>query len=84
LTIKAGKSISYQIHHHRSEVWTIVDGLGEFVLDGQRRTVQRGDVLNIPMEHFHAIRATTDLTLIEVQTGNPLIEEDIERFDWEW
>lgn len=84
LTIKAGKSISYQIHHHRSEVWTIVDGLGEFVLDGQRRTVQRGDVLNIPMEHFHAIKATTDLTLIEVQTGNPLIEEDIERFDWEW
>ncbi len=40
LTIKAGKSISYQIHHHRSEVWTIVDGLGEFVLDGQRMTVQ--------------------------------------------
>lgn len=84
LTIKAGKSISYQIHHHRSEVWTIVDGLGEFVLDGERRTVRRGDVLNIPMEHYHAIKATTDLTLIEVQTGNPLVEEDIERFDWTW
>lgn len=26
---------------------------------------------------FYAIKATTDLTLIEVQTGNQLIEEDI-------
>ena len=84
LTIKAGKGISYQIHHHRSEVWTIVDGEGEFVLDGKRQYVKRGDVLNIPVEHYHAIRATTDLTLIEVQTGNPLVEEDIERFEWQW
>ena len=84
LIIKAGKSISYQIHHHRNEVWTIVDGLGEFVLNGVRQTVTRGNVLNIPIEHYHAIRAITDLTIIEVQTGNPLIEEDKEHFDWEW
>lgn len=84
LTIKAGKGISYQIHHHRSEVWTIVNGDGEFVLDGKRQMVKRGDVLNIPVEHLHAIRAITDLTMIEVQTGNPLVEEDIERFEWNW
>ena len=84
LTIKSGKGISYQIHHCRSEVWTIVDGTGEFVLDGKRQMVSRGDVLNIPVEHYHAIRAITDLQMIEVQTGNPLIEEDIERFPWEW
>lgn len=84
LLIKAGKSISYQIHHHRSEVWTIVDGCGEFVFDGERRSVGRGDVLNIPVGHFHAIKAITDLAIIEVQTGNPLIEEDIERFEWTW
>lgn len=84
LTVKAGKGISYQIHHCRSEVWTIVDGEGEFVLDGQRTLVKRGDVLNIPVGHYHAIRAISDLTLIEVQTGNPLVEEDIERFEWKW
>ena len=85
LTLKAGKGISYQVHHHRSEVWTIVEGEGEFVLDGVRRKVARADVLNIPVGHLHAIRATTgDLTLIEVQLGNPLVEEDIERFDWQW
>ena len=60
------------------------NGCGEFVFDGERRSVGRGDVLNIPVGHFHAIKAITDLAIIEVQTGNPLIEEDIERFDWTW
>ena len=82
--LNAGKNISYQLHHHRSEVWTCVEGEGIFVLDGERKDVKRGDVMNIPVGHHHAIKATTDLTFIEVQIGNPLVEEDIERFDFEW
>lgn len=82
--LNAGKNISYQLHHHRSEVWTCVEGEGVFVLDGERKEVKRGDVMNIPVEHLHAIKATTDLTFIEVQIGNPLVEEDIERFEWKW
>ena len=84
ITLKPNKHISYQIHHHRDEVWTIVDGKGVFVLDGRSREVERGDVLVIRKEQFHAIKAITELTFIEVQTGCPLIEEDIERFDWAW
>lgn len=34
------------------------------------------------VEHWHAIKALTELTFIEVQSGNPLIEEDIERKEW--
>ena len=34
ITLKPGKNISYQLHHHRSEVWTFVEGEGIFVLDG--------------------------------------------------
>lgn len=82
--LNAGKNISYQSHHHRSEVWTFVEGEGVFVLDGERKDVKRGDVMNIPVGHLHAIKATTDLTFIEVQIGNPLVEEDIERFEFEW
>ena len=82
--LNAGKHISYQLHRHRSETWTCVDGEGLFVLDGERRLVKRGDVMNIPLGHHHAIKAITDLTFIEVQIGNPLIEEDIERFEWKW
>ena len=82
--LKAGKHISYQLHHHRSETWTCVSGEGIFVLDGERKEVKRGDVMNIPVEHLHAIKATKNLTFIEVQIGNPLVEEDIERFEFEW
>lgn len=82
--LNAGKNISYQLHHHRSETWTCVEGEGIFVLDGERKEIKRGDVMNIPLGHHHAIKATTDLTFIEVQIGNPLVEEDIERFDFEW
>jgi mannose-1-phosphate guanylyltransferase len=32
----------------------------------------------------HAIRAVTDLRFIEVQIGEHLAENDIERFEWEW
>lgn len=84
IKLKAGKNISYQIHHHRSEVWTFVEGEGIFVLDGEERSVKAGDTVIIPVEHWHAIKALTELTFIEVQSGNPLIEEDIERTEWDW
>ena len=84
LCISAGKNISYQLHHHREELWTFVDGEGELVIDNDQRTVKRGDTVLIKAGQLHAVKATTDLKIIEVQTGQKLIEEDIERFDWEW
>lgn len=84
VTLKPGKHISYQIHHHRAETWTFVQGEGLFVLNGVEQYVKAGDTVHIPMEHYHAIKALTELTFIEVQCGNPLIEEDIERFEWVW
>lgn len=84
ITLKPGKNISYQIHHHRAETWTFTQGEGIFVLNGVEKHVKAGDTVHIPVEHYHAIKAITELTFIEVQCGNPLIEEDIERFEWEW
>lgn len=84
ITLKAGKNISYQIHHHRSEVWTFVEGEGIFVLDGVEKHVKAGDTVIISVEHLHAIKALTELTFIEVQNGHPLVEEDIDRFEWVW
>ena len=84
LTINAGKNISYQVHRHRSEAWTIVEGEGIFVLDGVERKVGPGETVVIPVNHYHALKAVTTLTFIEVQTGNPLFEEDVERSEWKW
>lgn len=79
-----GKHISYQVHHHRSEVWTFVDGEGLFLLDGNITPVRRGMTVIVPCEHYHSIKALTDLTFIEVQSGDMLVEEDIERVDFDW
>lgn len=84
IQIKSGRYISYQIHNNREEVWTVVDGEGVVVLDGERRNVSRGDVVVIKQGQKHAIKATTDLQIVEVQMGSSLVEEDIERFEWEW
>ena len=84
LTLRPGCSISYQRHNCREEIWTFIDGEGEIVLDGERRDVKRGDVIQIPVGRMHALRARTPLTFIEVQQGSNLVEEDIERFPFTW
>lgn len=84
ITLNPGKSISYQRHLHRAEAWTFVEGDGLFVLDGNEKHIKAGDTVIIPMGHKHTVKAITQLSFIQIQTGNPLVEDDIERFDWEW
>lgn len=86
LTISAGKHISYQRHFQRDEIWTIVDGEGDLLIDDEIRHVKRGDVAYIRKGQKHALKADKDkdLQFIEVQIGPELVEEDIERFDWKW
>lgn len=84
LTLRPGCSISYQKHTFRDEVWTIINGEGEAVLEGERKLVKRGDVIRIPKGTLHTLRALTPLSFIEVQQGSNLVEEDIERFEYSW
>ncbi|MFR9542714.1 MAG: sugar phosphate nucleotidyltransferase [Rikenellaceae bacterium] len=84
LHLAPGKHISYQYHNHREEIWTFLDGEGELVIDGEVKKVSRGDVAHIKAGQKHAVRAITDLQIIEVQAGMKLVEEDIIRLDWEW
>ena len=81
LILKQGKSISMQLHNHRDEIWTIINGEGNFTLDNVTRLVKCGDVIDIKKGQKHKIIALTDLHIIETQIGDQLIEEDIERFD---
>lgn len=82
--LTAGKNISCHLHHHRSEIWTCIAGEGIFILDGESRDVKSGDVMNIPLGHYHALKAITDMTFIAVQIGNPLEEDVVESLEWEW
>lgn len=85
LVVRDGCQMSYQRHAHRSEVWTVVSGTGEVVLDGLVRQVRAGSVVYINQLQMHAGRAIgSELHIIEVQQGDNLIEEDIERFGDFW
>ena len=84
LVVQAGEHISYQRHTHRDEIWTVTSGEGELILDDEIRRVSRGDVAIIKAGMKHAIRAIAELHIIEVQIGDELVEEDIERLDWNW
>lgn len=84
LLINAGANISYQRHLNREEIWTFIDGEGQLIVDDERRTVRRGDVVHIAKGQKHAVKAVTDLHIIEVQIGSKLTEEDIERYWLAW
>ena len=79
LKINAGKSISYQVHNHRKEVWTIVSGEGILTINDLQRCVRSGDTIVIDIGEKHKISATSDVTFIETQLGDILEESDIER-----
>jgi mannose-1-phosphate guanylyltransferase len=84
IRISAGKNLSYQYHHRRSEVWTVISGNGEMMVDGVVFPVYPGKVIEIPVGSRHGIRAASELEFIEVQMGSQLIEEDIIRLAMTW
>lgn len=84
LNITAGKNLSYQLHYKRSEVWTIVKGEGIYVMNNGMSHVRAGDVIHNPLGSKHALKAITDMEIIEVQTGSELVEEDIHRIAMDW
>ena len=85
LIISPGQYISYQRHQHRTEIWTFTEGVGELILDDVVKRVSRGDVAIIKPKMKHAIKAVDgELHIIEVQIGDELTEEDIERLEWDW
>jgi len=84
ISIHAGQYINYQSHSFRDEIWTIVDGTGDLLIDEHVRNIRCGDLAYIHMGQKHALRAVTDLHLIEVQIGIELAVEDVENFEWDW
>jgi len=81
--VNPGKRLSYQRHQKRSEHWYVTDGSGEVTLDGKVQVVSRGSIIEIPQGMLHRISNTgsSELILIEVQTGSYFGEDDIERIE---
>lgn len=82
LVIRAGARISRQRHRHRQEHWLVVAGFGLIEVNGEALSAAAGTALVIPQGAVHRATATSaDLLIVEVQRGELLREDDIERLE---
>lgn len=84
LVVHAGKNTSYETHKQRSEAWIVTSGVGLVAFEDRIFQVIAGSVLLIPTGSKHAIKAISELQIIEVQIGTILLEEDTESMTSYW
>lgn len=83
IEVKPGASLSLQMHHHRSEHWTVVSGVATVVNGDSTTTLAANQSTYIPAGNKHRLTnpGVVDVVMIEVQTGGYLGEDDIVRFE---
>ena len=80
--VKAGQSLSLQMHHHRAEHWIVVQGTARATRGEEVRLVRENESIYISAGEKHRLEnpGKVELELIEVQTGTYFGEDDIVRF----
>ena len=83
LHIKSGAKLSLQKHNYRAEHWVVVNGVAKVTRDEEEFELQKGQSTHIKIGQKHSLENTgsKELEIIEVQSGNYLGEDDIERFE---
>jgi mannose-1-phosphate guanylyltransferase / mannose-6-phosphate isomerase len=83
IVVNPGAKLSLQMHHHRSEHWVVVSGVATISNNGVEYILQENQSTYIPQTHQHRLanHGTEPLSIIEVQCGTYVGEDDIVRFD---
>ena len=83
IEVNSGASLSLQAHQHRSEHWVVVSGTATVTCNGKTSIVTKNQSTYIPIGEKHRLenRGKIPVQLVEVQVGDYLEEDDIERFD---
>ena len=83
LTVNPGGRLSLQRHFKRAEHWVVVKGEPTITIDELEKSYPVDSAVYIPIESRHRIQNFTDevCQLVEVQIGDYLGEDDIERLD---
>ena len=81
--VNQGQKLSLQSHNFRSEHWVVLSGTAKVILEDKDFILSPGHSVDIPLKAIHSLQNPykEDLEIIEVQKGNPLIEEDIIRYE---
>jgi len=83
LVVHPGKRLSLQRHSNRAEHWFMLSGEAIVTIDREDCKVKSGQSVDIPRGTLHRLKNSgkEPVVFIEVQTGDYLGEDDIERVE---
>jgi mannose-1-phosphate guanylyltransferase/mannose-6-phosphate isomerase len=82
VVLKPGAKLSLQLHRRRSEHWVVVSGVAKVTRESEIYLVHSNESAYIPINTKHRLENPGEVVLqiIEVQNGDYVEENDIERF----
>ena len=84
LTVKPNSRLSLQTHKQRDEEWVIARGTARVTIGDTQIELGKGESASVPRTVAHRIENISEidpLEIIEVQIGDYIDEDDIERLD---
>jgi mannose-1-phosphate guanylyltransferase / mannose-6-phosphate isomerase len=83
IVVTPGRQLSLQSHFHRAEHWVVVNGTARVTRDQEILMVRENESVYLPLGCVHRLEnpGKIPLTLIEVQSGAYLGEDDIVRLE---
>jgi mannose-1-phosphate guanylyltransferase/mannose-6-phosphate isomerase len=83
IVVTPGRQLSLQSHFHRAEHWVVVNGTAKVTRDAETLIVRENEAVYLPLGCVHRLEnpGRIPLTLIEVQSGAYLGEDDIVRLE---
>lgn len=83
IEVAPGARLSLQSHAHRSEHWVVVSGTATVTNGDEVITVQKNQSTYIPIGTKHRLenRGKEPLHIVEIQVGEYLGEDDIQRYE---
>ena len=83
IVVKPGAALSLQSHVHRAEHWVVVSGTAKVTINDEVTLVSENQSVYVPLGAVHRMEnpGKVPMTLIEVQTGSYLGEDDIIRYE---
>jgi mannose-1-phosphate guanylyltransferase/mannose-6-phosphate isomerase len=83
IVVLPGQKLSLQKHYHRAEHWVVVTGCANVTCDQEVTMVRENESIYLPLGAVHRMEnpGKIPLTVIEVQSGPYLGEDDIVRFE---
>ncbi len=83
IVVNPQAKLSIQLHHHRSEHWIILEGTATVIKGNKTHKLEAGTSIDIGVEEIHSLQNLDNdqLKVLEIQQGDILDENDIERLE---